>query len=62
VGRSSKRLKQFVFTVNSLLEVEILPYAWSRGTKIDLVDINLIFTQLVLDPAKFGFTNSTGAA
>lgn len=39
--------KQFVFTVNALLAAEIPPYAWSRGIRIDLVDINLIFTQLV---------------
>ena len=61
-GSIIQAAKQFVFTVNSLLEVEILPYAWSRGVKIDLVDINQIFTQLVLDPARFGFSNSTGAA
>jgi outer membrane lipase/esterase len=54
--------KLFVFAVNSLLEAEILPLGWSPGTKIDLVDINLIFTQLVLNPARFGFSNSTGAA
>ena len=44
-GSIIQAAKQFVFTVNSLLEVEILPYAWSRGVKIDLVDINQIFTQ-----------------
>jgi outer membrane lipase/esterase len=61
-GAVIQAAKLFVFTVNSLLEAEILPYGWSRGIKIDLVDINLIFTQVVLDPAKFGFSNSTGAA
>jgi phospholipase/lecithinase/hemolysin len=38
------------------------PGAENGGVKIHLVDINLIFTQLVYDPSKFGFSNSTGAA
>ena len=54
--------KLFVFAVNSFIEAEILPFGWLPDTKIDLVDVNLIFTQLVLDPAWFGFSNSTGAA
>jgi thermolabile hemolysin len=54
--------KQFVFTVNALLEVELLSYAWSHGIRIQFVDINPTFTQLVLNPGQFGFTNSTGEA
>ena len=54
--------KQFVYTVNALLYAEILSYAWSHGIRIELVDINFIFTQVVCNPGKFGFANSTGAA
>ena len=54
--------KQFVFTVNALLEVEILPFAWLHRITVEIVDINAIFIPLVLNPSKFGFTNSTGAA
>ena len=54
--------KQFVYTVNALLYAEILSYAWSHGIRIELVDINFIFTQVVYNPGKFGFANSTGAA
>jgi phospholipase/lecithinase/hemolysin len=54
--------KQFVYTVNALLYAELLSYAWSHGIRIDLVDINFIFTLVVNNPARFGFTNSTGAA
>ena len=61
-GAVIQAAKQFVFTVNALLEAELLPYAWSRDIIVHLVDINSIFTQLVYDPAKFGFSNSTGAA
>lgn len=61
-GAVIQAAKQFVFTVNALLNAEISPCAWSHGIGIDLVDINLIFTQLVDDPGKFGFSNSIGAA
>lgn len=54
--------KQFVLAVNALLTADILSYACSSGIRLELVDINLIFTQLVDNPGKFGFANSTGAA
>ena len=54
--------KQFVFTVNAALEANILPYAWSHGLHVDLVDINSLFTDVVLNPREFGFTNSADAA
>jgi outer membrane lipase/esterase len=54
--------KQFVLAVNALLTADILSYACSPGIRLELVDINLIFTQLVYNPGKFRFANSTGAA
>ena len=54
--------KEFVFTVNALLEVELLSYGWSHGIRIEFVDINPTFTQLVLNPGQYGFTNSAGEA
>jgi phospholipase/lecithinase/hemolysin len=54
--------KQFVYTVNALLYAELLSYASSHDIRIDLVDINFIFTLVVNNPAKFGFANSTGMA
>jgi phospholipase/lecithinase/hemolysin len=61
-GTVVQAAKQFVFTVNALLEAEILSFGLSHGIKIELVDINSIFTELVLNPGHFGFTNSTGEA
>jgi outer membrane lipase/esterase len=54
--------RQFVFSVNVLLGVELLPYAWQRRISVEIVDINRIFIPLVLDPCRFGFTNSSGFA
>lgn len=54
--------KQFVFTVNAALGAELLPYAWSHGLHVELVDINSLFTDVVLNPREFGFTNSADAA
>ena len=54
--------RQFVFTVNTLLEVELLPYAWLHRLAVEIVDINRIFIPLVLNPGRFGFTNSSGFA
>ena len=54
--------RQFVFTVNVLLEVELLPLAWLHGISVEIVDINRIFIPLVLNPGMFGFTNSSGFA
>jgi outer membrane lipase/esterase len=53
---------QFVFTTNTLLQVELLPYAWLQRVSIEIVDINRIFIPLVLNPGRFGFTNSAGFA
>jgi phospholipase/lecithinase/hemolysin len=61
-GAVALAAKEFVFTVNALLEVELLSYGWSHGIRIQLVDINSTFTQLVLNPGQFGFSNSTGEA
>jgi phospholipase/lecithinase/hemolysin len=54
--------RQFVFTVNTLLQVELLPYAWLQRISLQIVDINRIFIPLVLNPGRFGFTNSSGFA
>ena len=54
--------KQFVATVNSDLETEIPLLASFYGVKIDLIDVNPLFTELVNDPSAFHFTNSTGEA
>jgi phospholipase/lecithinase/hemolysin len=54
--------RQFVFTVNALLEVELLPYAWLHRISVEIVDINRLFIPLVLNPGRFGFTNSSGFA
>ena len=61
-GAVIQAAKQFVFTVNALLEADILWLRLSKGIKIEFVDINSIFTELVLNPGQFGFTNSTGEA
>jgi phospholipase/lecithinase/hemolysin len=54
--------KQFVFSLDVLLEVELPLSAFSQRVTIDLVDINRIFVPIVFNPAKFGFTNSVGVA
>jgi phospholipase/lecithinase/hemolysin len=54
--------RQFVFTVNILLEVELVPFAWRQGITVEIVDINRLFVPLVLNPVRFGFTNSSGFA
>jgi phospholipase/lecithinase/hemolysin len=54
--------KQFVAAVNSDLET-IVPFLASLyGINIDLIDVNPLFTELVNDPAAYGFKNSTGEA
>jgi outer membrane lipase/esterase len=57
-GATPLAARQFVFTTNVLLEVELLRFAFLRRINIQLVDINAIFVQLVCQPARFGFTNS----
>jgi phospholipase/lecithinase/hemolysin len=54
--------KEFVSSVNVLLEAELPPCALSHRVTIDLVDINRISVPVVLNPGRFGFTNSVGAA
>jgi phospholipase/lecithinase/hemolysin len=54
--------KRFVLTANVLLEVELLPFAFRHGIRIELADINAIFVPLVYTPGRFGFSNSVGAA
>jgi phospholipase/lecithinase/hemolysin len=57
-GATPLAARQFVFTTNVLLEVELLRFAFLRRINIQLVDINAIFVPLVCQPARFGFTNS----
>jgi hypothetical protein len=54
--------KQFVTSVDTQLQNRIPLLASLLGVKIDLIDANPLFTQLVNDPASFGFKNSTGEA
>jgi phospholipase/lecithinase/hemolysin len=61
-GATIQKAKQFVITTNVLLDVELLRFAFAHQIRIDLVDINAVFIPLVLSPAIFGFTNSTGSA
>ena len=61
-GATILAAKRFVFMANVLLEVELLRFAFLHRISIDLVDINAIFIPLVLNPGRFGFTNSTDAA
>jgi outer membrane lipase/esterase len=61
-GATIQAARQFVFTVNVLLEVEMPTYALLHGVTVELVDINAVFIPLVLNPTRFGFTNSSGYA
>ena len=54
--------KQFVTSANSQLQDEIPFLASLFGAKIDLIDVNPLLTELVNNPAAFGFKNSTGQA
>jgi phospholipase/lecithinase/hemolysin len=54
--------KQFVAAVNVLLAVEAPLIAWRQRLNVTFVDINAIFVPLVLNPAFFGFSNSTDPA
>jgi phospholipase/lecithinase/hemolysin len=53
---------QFVVTTNVLLAIELPRIALANQIRIDLVDINAIFGPVVFQPARFGFTNSSGFA
>ena len=54
--------KQFVKMVNIQLASATQLLAPLYGVEIDLIDVNTLFTELVNDPAAFGFKNSTGEA
>ena len=54
--------KQFVASVDTQLQNLIPLLASLFGVKIDLIDVNSSFTELVNNPAAFGFKNSTGEA
>ena len=61
-GATIAAAKQFVTTVDVGLQ-NVLPYlGLILGRDISLVDVNLLFNELVSNPAAFGFANSTGAA
>ena len=53
---------QFVVTTNVLLAIELPRIAFANQIRIDLVDINAIFAPVIFQPARFGFTNSSGFA
>ncbi|MBV9672956.1 MAG: hypothetical protein JO076_09070 [Verrucomicrobia bacterium] len=53
---------QFVSTVDTDLWDEIPTFAAQERVSIHLVDINSLFVNLVQDPAKYGFKNSSGSA
>jgi outer membrane lipase/esterase len=61
-GATILAARQFVFTTNVLLEVELLRVAFLRRINIQLVDINTTFVPLVYQPSRFGFTNSVTPA
>jgi phospholipase/lecithinase/hemolysin len=54
--------KQFVTMVDTQLQTEIPLLALLNGVKIDLIDVNTLFTELVNDPGAYGLKNSTGEA
>ncbi|MBV8277320.1 MAG: hypothetical protein JO170_18955 [Verrucomicrobia bacterium] len=53
---------QFVVTTNVLLAIELPRIAFANQIRIHLVDFNAIFAPVVFQPARFGFTNSSGFA
>jgi phospholipase/lecithinase/hemolysin len=61
-GATVQAAKQFVATVNAALQSKIPLVSSLLGVRIDLININTIFYQLINDPIRFGFTNSTGEA
>ena len=54
--------KQFVFTANLDMEVELPRFAMQHQISITVVEINAIFYPIVFEPALFGFTNSVDLA
>jgi thermolabile hemolysin len=61
-GSNVQSAKQFVATVNANLQARIPLEALLLGVRLTYVDVNAIFTQIVEQPAAFGFSNSSGAA
>ena len=57
-----KRQSNLWLQVNVLLAVEAPLIAWRQRLNVTFVDINAIFVPLVLNPAFFGFSNSTDPA
>ena len=54
--------KQFVFTANLDMEVQLPRFAMQHQISITVVEINAIFYPIVFEPALFGFTNSVDFA
>jgi outer membrane lipase/esterase len=54
--------KQFVFTANLDMQVELPRFAMQHQIGIRVVEINAIFYPVVFEPALFGFTNSVDLA
>jgi phospholipase/lecithinase/hemolysin len=54
--------KQFVFTANLDMQVELPRFAMQHQINITVVEINAIFYPIVFEPALFGFTNSVDLA
>jgi outer membrane lipase/esterase len=54
--------KQFVFTANLNMEVELPRFAMEHQISIRVVEINAIFYPVVFEPALFGFANSVDLA
>ncbi|HEY0792952.1 MAG TPA: SGNH/GDSL hydrolase family protein [Chthoniobacterales bacterium] len=61
-GATIAAAKQFVTTVDVGLQNNLPYLGLVLGTNIALVDVNLLFNELVYNPAAFGFANSTGSA
>jgi thermolabile hemolysin len=61
-GAKVQAAEQFVSSVNSQLLSDIPGLAALLGVNLQLVDVNPLFTELVNDPASFGFKNSAGEA
>lgn len=54
--------ENFVSAVNAGLQTTAPFLAWSLGIQLELIDVNVIFNELVNTPTLFGFSNSSGYA
>lgn len=61
-GAVVQAAKNFVTAVNAGLQVEAPILAWALGVQLQLIDVNGILGELVMNPAAFGFKNSSGYA